>query len=133
MHSLATQACADSSVTGVARANCSTRGRAFTEPARVLVSTWRLAMRTLAEHPVLQAALDRLQLDEGLHLPSRFLREHPDGYNMPRHIRDHLSDLIRAEPGVFLERYGARLTVEELRPFNTLPGVLPQIFRAWVT
>jgi hypothetical protein len=67
--------------------------------------------------------LTRLSCDDSLPLSERFLRSLTDGRE-PSAVYGHLKALLVREPGIFLERYGQRLTADELAAFKPLSGVI---------
>jgi hypothetical protein len=67
---------------------------------------------------MLKLALERISTEESLPLSESFLRTRHLKSLQPKDIIDHLEGLLHRDPGVFLERYGDRLSEEELQDFN---------------
>lgn len=61
----------------------------------------------------------RLAALADLRLPAQLRRQQPEGPPQGE-LRRHLAQLLRQDPGVFLERHGASLTEQELEHFQCL-------------
>jgi hypothetical protein len=68
----------------------------------------------------IRALIERLSCDDQLPISAKFLRDHPQ--RELSDVQKHLARLITSEPGIFLERYGSQLTVDELKPFLIYQG-----------
>ena len=70
-----------------------------------------------------EAMLTGLAEDEALPLPSRFCLASGGQASNKADVTEYLAQLLLNDPGVFLERYGNRLCMEDLQHFDGFAGV----------
>ena len=77
--------------------------------------------QVLSSSVALQALVARLAQDEDLPVPSRFAMS-PRSATTASSVEQHLHVLMNTDPGVFLERYGGRMSTVELDQFDRVAG-----------
>ena len=79
----------------------------------------------LVEDTSVRTLLDRLCRDADLPVSASFLRNTSNARD-PAVLHAHLESLLLREPGIFLERYGMNLSMQELQAFEGISDTTVQ-------
>lgn len=75
------------------------------------------SIETVSQHEEIRTLLQRMSHNADLPVSAHFLRSNENARD-PCVLHAHLESLLLREPGIFLERYGMDLSVNELRSFK---------------
>lgn len=79
--------------------------------------TMASSIKTLSQNEDIRTLLERMSQTADLPVSAHFLRSNENARD-PCVLHAHLESLLHREPGIFLERYGMDLSVNELRSFE---------------